>query len=1568
MISNNKAFQDDGVFLDVSTSDIYITDLFVTATLDKEKDNYDLYTGLLINRKTGTPFAKEKVQLYETSTKHPPKLIQSLTTNAKGEFTYKTNERKKQKDLDAYCLFVSKENQFIDLMDLYNIEEHTEENFLDDEGDFSVQTLTDRAIYRPGQTVYFKSILYNNHMLLGKVLEKKDVKVFLHDAHGQKIDSLVLTTNNFGSVHGSFVLPNKTLSGSFRITVFHDKYDIDSHYFRVEEYKRPTFKVSFETNKETYTLQDTAVFVGLAETLSGAPLSEATVNYKVNFYHTALRKTVNFADSTIIVDQNGKFIINVPLTDSIFQGLTSFSLDYSAEVINQTGETQAANGSYRFSTRPRQITIKTDFFAEEGKWKNIDIQTQNINGQPLKFPGAVHIYKFSEPSHILTNAYRDYFKQADYHLLSNQEYQTYFPHYFDDLFLLKEEQKTLIKSYSFDTRDTSLVQIDSSLFSSGRYQIEAISVQEGDTVKAYANTNLYHPETRKINELGLLNVNWDKPYYSLGDKVTMVFQSDVKDVKNLFLFVSQGSEKEPAKILNWKNGEAKYSFVLRKEHISPEMSFTSLLVINNQSAIVTEKIPIVRNDKSLNIRVGTFRDKITPGQKEKWNFTIEQTDKIPETELLATMYDSALDAFSNHRFPSTFQFEYPYYSNIDFRYLQTEFNQKSYTYSVFNSNFSHTPIANSLSHIRSYGLWDKLMDKYGYGTQRRFTSTGASSLLTENLLAGRVPGIAVTTNDSMQDTRGKIMIRGISAENANTPLYVVDGEMTENFNPDNLNKDDIHSIHILKDPTAVALYGSRATNGVIIVTTKEGKKRQDQLDAVQARDNLQETAFFLPTLYTDAKGNVSFEFDSPEALTKWKLLLFAHGKHLEAGTATHFTQTQKQLMVRPNLPRYFREGNQMVIKAQVQNLSETDLSGNVRIEIIDPETQQVISPQFVQDNATRDFQVSASNNSIVSWKLQIPADFSSVQIKIVAASADFSDGEIHEIPILSNKILVSDSERITLKPDEIKNYTLNSAGKDNLQAKIQVQSNPMLEVLSALDYLKNYPYECSEQTTSKWFGLQMVKYIQKNYPAIAAYFQAIGKNNTKGKLEENVSLGELSLEEMPWLRDALNEQKRLKAVAQLFDANVQQHINDLERKMVKNQLENGGFTWFEGGEANTAISIRILEIMGKVQLLDKSLISPGMRESARTLVRYLDNDSSIFNKKSSDQQILNYLYARQYWNGTFGIPTPTLQKLGNRLSTSPEITATGSAGFAAKAWVVNQLFGDAKQSNEIKNRLTQEVIHDQNKGRYWESNGSGPGAISSQSYMVEAYKLNDPSKLQDMTQWLLYNKQVDHWQSTWATVDAVYALLLANNPKDFVTENTIQIWMDQTKAETENVVLGQVSKELPKEALETDRQIRIHNQNGRTVYGSIHHQYFEPLEKVQTIKHDISVQKQYFVLRDGNWIESREAKLGEHIKVRITVINDQPLQYVHLKDSRPSGVEPVYEPSGYKWWQRYYFSMKDASTNYFFDDLPKGKREYEYEVKANNAGGFSSGITTIECMYDPAVNARSENIKIEIKE
>src|SRR5690606_18791951 len=256
-------------------------------------------------------------------------------------------------DLYDYVLFLPDENQFIDMGELNNITSHVyRKNRNVREDNAVIQTMTDRAIYRPGQTIYFKSILYNDHSLLGSTLENQEIQLFLHDANNQKIDSLTLVTNGFGSVNGLFQLPRKTLTGSFRIVAFHENKQINTQRIRVEEYKRPTFKANFETNKETYTRQDTAVFTGLAETLSGVPLVDAAVHYQVNFYHTTQRKTIAFADTTITVDDKGQFRIAVPLMDSIFTGLTDFTLQYSAEVVNQTGEMEAASGTYRFATKP----------------------------------------------------------------------------------------------------------------------------------------------------------------------------------------------------------------------------------------------------------------------------------------------------------------------------------------------------------------------------------------------------------------------------------------------------------------------------------------------------------------------------------------------------------------------------------------------------------------------------------------------------------------------------------------------------------------------------------------------------------------------------------------------------------------------------------------------------------------------------------------------------------------------------------------------------------------------------------------------------------------------------------------------------------------------------------------------------------------------------------------------------------------------------------------------------------------------------------------------------------------
>ncbi len=1568
LIANNKGFQDDGLYKEVVESKITISDLFVSATMDKDTGPQEQYKALLINRKTGVPFAHKKVQLYETDATPSPRLIESFTTNSKGEFTYQTDAQKDRYELNDYLLFVSDENQFIDLANLNRVERHVESIQNTSESNITLQTMTDRAIYRPGQQVYFKSILYNSHALLGKTLEKEEVMLVLQDANNQKIDSLILHTNSFGSVNGSFRIPNNTLAGNYRILAFHKKRQINIYRFQVEEYKRPTFKVTFETNKETYTLQDTAVFTGVAESLSGAPLANASVNYKVSFYHTAQYKQIVFADTTVTADDKGKFYIRVPLMDTTFVKLSQFSLQYTAEVVNQTGEMQAASGYYSFSDKPWNIQIQTDYLVEEKRWNQLHILTRNPNGQPLKFSGKVNIYKYVEPQNVLTPENIRYFQDIDYHLLTAENYKKYFPAYFDETLLQSEDQKTFICTYPFDTRDTSLVQLDSNRFDQGRYWIEAISIQGIDTIRSSAVVNLYKADTRKVRENEFLSYHVDKQQYAIGDKVTLTFQTDVPHPRKLFLFQSQGSKKEETKLLDWKNGKATVNFVLQKEHISPNVLFTALLVVDNKAAVVSTTVPIQRADKTLSIKTATFRDKITPGQKEKWRFTILHNDEGAQAQVLATMYDAALDAFASNTFPASFRLNYPYYRNLNFQYLMQEFLRQDHAQDIFHKSQWYDPQGNDLSRIRSYGLWgmnNAIFHSFGESMLNEVVVVGYGQQAKRSL-TGAVAGMA--TADVQQESEG-ITIRGAATDSqAATPLYVIDGEIRDGSDLNSLNPDLIAQIEVLKDAAATALYGSRGANGVILITTKEGLERQKQLNAVQARANLQETAFFYPTLYTDEKGNVSFEFDSPEALTRWKLLLFAHGKSLEAGSAAFFTQTQKQLMVRPNLPRYFRAGDQIVLKAQIQNLSKNKLTGNARIEIVNPENSQVITTLFTAENSTKAFQVDAENNSIVQWALQIPTDYPTVQVKIVAATDEFSDGEQHELPILPNKILVSDTERIILKANETNDYSIKGLGKDNLHAKVEVQSNPILEILSALDYLKNYPYTCSEQIASKWFAHNMARYIQKHYPAIANYFSTLDSKDFKGKLEENSTLSELTQEEMPWLRDIKSDAERRKAIAALFSGNIQQEIIELEKKLTKSQSANGAFPWFEGGKANTYISIRILEILGKVLHLDHTLVSSTMRQSAEKLVHFLDRDSSLFDVKTSSLQALDYLYARQYWNGLYHPDETVVKKLSTHLLSLPQATAQSPAGIAAKAWVVQQLYGTAVPASELKNRITQEVIYDVDKGMYWESNRRGYNAISLHSYMIEAYKLHDPSKLHELTQWLYYNKQANHWRTTWMTVDAIYALLLANNPDDFRLENTIKLWVDQQETTTANVVLGQATKDFTKEELSSNTTVSIQNNNSRTVYGSVVHQYFAPVEEVEAATNAIAVQKQYFVEREGKWVESNDVRLGERMKVRLTVINDSPLEYVHLKDARPSGIEPVYQPSGYNWWQGYYFTMKDASTNYFFDYLPKGKREFEYEVKANNVGIFNSGITIIEGMYDPAVRARSNNVSVKIVE
>lgn len=1527
LVSNNPEFNDDGIYKETISSNFYVSDLFISA-YEKENDDDNIsYTMLLIDRKSGKPFAKKPIELFEINNADSKlQKIKQYQTNTAGEFTFNINSSKyKIKDI---LLFVPEQKQWITLDEIFNIPKLLKEKQVDtpERNEEKSLIMTDRAIYRPGQPVHFKAILYSNHFQNGRIAANEELTIRLKDANNQEIKSLTLTTNTFGSIHSSFQLPTQTLNGNFRLELFHNNKSIKTKYIKVEEYKRPTFKVTFEANKSTYTKADTAVFIGKVGSLTGIPVPNSTVNYTVDIKADSPYFN-NKTDSTTISDSLGNFIIAIPLMDSIYSEHKQFTIRINAEAKNPSEEIQTAYTSYSYHDQPKVLSLSTNYNQQEFKWKTIDVETTNSNGFPLPSAGIINIYKYESINLPLGENTLD-FKEG-YNLLDTLDYQRYFPNYYDKVLHHLERKKTLVASYPFDNAVSSKVTIDSTLFDYGEYLVEGLSfINEKDTLPVDQQVNIYNAKNGKYTDNTFLSYAFDKNKYTENDTARLTFYSDLKEVQNVFLWKINGTEITPTVILPFIDGKAEYQFVVDKQAEFPKTNFEALLVKDNKIKRLAIDIPYnQQTKKNINIITKTFRDKITPGQKEKWSFTILQNDT--KAEVLATMYDSSLDQFSSNSFSDDFYLSYPYFRRHSLNHISREF-YTSVDWQYFSIHNYKLFKVFTLPQFKNYKLWSY------------------ANFSNPNLKIKRDKDEIRLIEEVLLTDYGIPMRMGMTTD---TPYEDIEYELEE-----------VEMLYDeLKDPNL--------HREVENLKLKQNQEKEDLLNTIQLRTNLQETAFFYPELYTDEEGNITFEFDTPEALTKWKLLLFAHTKDLQSGNATLYTQTQKQLMVQPNLPRFMRVGDQIIIKSLVSNLTENNVNGSARLQFIDPKTNQVI-PNIVDSGIeTKEFTIVAKNNSTISWSINVPEGYPTVWVKIVAANEEFTDGEQQELAIIPNDILIPETQKIVLEPDQQKEFYIKSADKNNLQAQVIVQANPILEILSSLEYLKNYPYECAEQVASKWFGIKTIQYIQKHYPTISTYFNTLDTANISSSLREKASTNELSLAEMPWLRSIVNEEEKLKQLASLFNNNnIKGDLKQLEARLNKLQKNDGSFVWFDGGNTNLAISIRLLEIFGKVYRLDSTFLSSDNQKMILKLKSYLNQDNS-FVESTSYNQIIDYAYAHQYW-----LDDTTANKKQNAwvqkaLRNAPLASAKQSAGIASKSWIVAHRYGLKAEANAIFNRLGQEYIIDSLMGIYWKSNDEYYNAVSLQTYLIEAYNAMKPQFLKGMSDWIFYQKTHNNWQTTWMSVDAVYALLLANNPADFTVDNKVSVSINGTNKELIQTGIGQVSQNFDKEDLRLDNIIKVENNNNRKIYGSIVHQYFLPLEEVKSSSKDIAVIKHILVFRDNEWIASNSIKSGEKVKIRLEVISNKNLNFVHLKDNRAAGFEPEYRPSGYQFRNTgYYFTNKDASTNYFIDFLPKGKHIFEYEVKTNNIGLFNTGISQVECMYDPSVNARSENLKIEIKE
>jgi len=842
-------------------------------------------------------------------------------------------------------------------------------------------------------------------------------------------------------------------------------------------------------------------------------------------------------------------------------------------------------------------------------------------------------------------------------------------------------------------------------------------------------------------------------------------------------------------------------------------------------------------------------------------------------------------------------------------------------------------------------------------------------------------------------------------------LFVIDGVI---FSFDDnasdgitLSPKEIEDITVIKGSSATSIYGEQGKNGVVIITTKKGLEAALQ---VEARTDLKETAFFYPNMTTDSEGRIQVHFDTPQALTKWRFMLLAHTRDLAFGKLEKTVLTQKDLSIVPNYPRFIREKDSIQFSTKISNLTEKPISGIAILQLFDAITNIPIN-EIIQDNTqNKNFTIPAGNDVNVSWRIRIPEGLNAMQFKVMAKAGDIADGETKIIPVLSNRVLITESQPLWVQPGNTKEIRLDglsansSQSLNNYRFTIEYTSNPAWFAIKSLPFLIEFPYECAEQTFARFYANAIAGDIVQKNPPIESVFRSWAQDTFEDSpLEKNEDLKSVLLSESPWVREAGEESRNKARLASIFQKELLIEKQALSISKLKDmQLPSGGFPWFSGGRENNFITRYIVAGFGH---LDKLGIASEYKSDVDLIVRkavdYLDKDfidsykeQILESRDSSDFRLTNnaihYLYMRSFNRGQNPL-SEELEKITKRyLDACGKSWLTESLYNQGMIALVAHRFGEKELSIKILNALEEQAVYSEENGTYWKRNDGGyywyKAPIETQALLIEAFSeiRNDIKLLDGLKLWLLKNKRTHQWNSTKATSEAIYALLMHGSNWLSVSDNTtITLGNDRIS----NSKLDAVKKEAgtgyfkinwnKEEITPKMGNVKVENKSEVTGFGGIYWQYFEDLDKVAATKGvPLVVRKEIFkkeITETGERLnpiqENSDLKLGDVLTVRLEVISKESLEFIHLKDLRASGLEPLDVLSEYKWQDGlgYYQSTKDVATHFFFDNLPEGTYVFEYDLRINNVGNFAAGISTIQSMYAPEYSAHSEGKRISFE-
>ena len=1356
-----------------------------------------------------------------------------------------------------------------------------------------LQLFTDRSIYRPGQTVYVSGLAYEMEKDSTRVLTDKKYTVSLYDANNNETGKVEVRTNGFGSFSGQFVLPSPCLTGYFSLRAADT-----SVSFKVEEYKRPTFDVTFEPVKVEYQVGDSIEVVGMAKTFADAPVQNARVHYNISrsyawFWRFMGRGSARW-EGEAMTDADGKFSVPVHFEIDSDRGespLWYYTYNIQADVTDGAGETQQANLSLPLGSTSMVLNMDNlpDNLVKEKKLE-IKLTAMNLSGEPVDTPVTYQVVEME--------------KQKD-----GQE---------------KEGRKVLT-----GTVEANRSFIPEAIYAlpSGNYRLKLSAKDtQGRECTAFKNFLLFSLNDKRPP---FVITDWfyqDGLEFDAASPATVYIGSSEKNVYLLY-DVFAGNKRLESKRIELSDSVVSFRFSYKKEYgdgILVSMAFVKDGRLYSHNARIMKPAP----EKKLQLKWTTFRDKLRPGQQEEWKLTVLYPDGSPaEAEMLATMYDASLDKiYSAHKLDFGVDFHYV----VPLTYWNTSYMRNAYLYVDFPlKRLRAVPLEYSELIIPSTGRMEAMV--VGYGGSPRAALTGSLKI------RGRSAANAVMNQEAVTD-------------------MVLQEEMVE----------------------------TSAQEKVEMGSSEELAETGD----IQIRENFAETAFFYPQLRTNEKGEVSISFVLPESLTRWKFMGLAHTRNVDYGKIEATATASKEFMLQPNMPRFVRVGDKANIAASLMNLSDKGVKGTVRMELFNPETEKVFYSQ------KQKFDVKGGETGHVNFTFEVSDRYAVMACRMVADGDTFSDGEQRYIPVLTDKQWVTETVPLNVNGEGAHTFSLenlfNKHSKTASEQRLTVEftAHPAWYAVQALPVVAHPQNEDALSWATAYYAHSLAACIVKENPRIKQVFdswkaQGGTKETFMSNLQKNQELKNILLAETPWLTEATNEAEQKQRIATLFDLNtMNSQLAVSVEKLGELQNADGAWSWYKGMQGSRYVTTQVMEMLVRLNALTHQDADSRMQPMIQKGFEYLGKQAAEEYKSMKEaekkgavgirpsEQVLRYLYICAL-DGKAPVDEKVNRYFIDKLSgEGKELTIYEKALGA----IILQQAGKVAEAKLFMQSLMEYSVVTDEMGRYFDT----PKAryswfsykIPTEVAAMEAIQriTKDTKAIDEMKRWLLKQKQTQTWETPIATADAVYALMATGASDLLANTGGVEITLGKEVIRTPaDDAIGYIKKTVSGDVMNI-KKVSVDKEGTGMGWGAVYAQYLESMDQIGEQGNGLSVSRQLYK-GDEALNESAPLKVGDRITVRLTVKADRDMDFVQIKDDRAACMEPLQAVSGFRWGNGlgYYQATKDASTQFFIDQMRKGTYVIEYQVYVNRTGEYQTGIATVQSAYAPEFGGHTGGYRVMVE-